>query len=58
MTNCPVGKSSCPCEEYGKEGRCDWPYHSGMNYDEIRRMTQVLKVVDDCEERKESDHEQ
>jgi len=28
MNRCPIDKpqDDCPCEDYSKEGLCDWPY--------------------------------
>jgi len=30
---------NCPCQEYSKDGLCDYPYKSGMSYEEIKAIT-------------------
>ncbi len=39
---CPVDDKpfmGCPCKEYSREGRCDWPYRSDMTPEQIREKT-------------------
>ena len=45
MTQCPEGKDVCPCQEYAKEGLCDWPYLNGMTLEEAKYMTELLRVI-------------
>lgn len=39
---CPINKLDCPCVDYGKEGRCDYPYKREMNYMECSKTTHNL----------------
>ena len=38
MTECPINKRDCPCQEYSKEGLCDYPYRMGASWTEIRNI--------------------
>jgi len=40
---CPAGKKECPCQDYAKQGLCDWPYKNGMTLEEIQQTTQLKK---------------
>ena len=44
--NCPERKLYCPCHEFSKERLCDWPYRNGTSFQEMRYMTEILRVVD------------
>ena len=35
----------CEVCMYGKEGKCDYPFYSGMSDKEIKEMTKRLDVV-------------
>ncbi len=41
---CPAGLKICPCPEYSKEGKCDWPYKKEMTYKDILRMSKKLAI--------------
>lgn len=45
MNNCPVKSPIGVCFscDYGKEGRCDYPYKEGMSLEQIKEATQNLK---------------
>ncbi len=45
MKDCPEGKFYCPCSEYSKDGLCDWPYRKDMSLEQIRYVTELLKVI-------------
>jgi len=44
MKNCPVGHKTCPCPEYSKQGKCDYPYRKEMTYKDILKLSAKLKV--------------
>lgn len=37
--NCPIKKDTCPCEEFSKEGLCDYPYPVGATFEQIQTIT-------------------
>ena len=39
IKECPINLPYCPCEDFSKEGFCDWPYRVGMTLEEIQEIT-------------------
>lgn len=46
MKECPENKDSCPCQEFSKEGLCDWPYRYDLTLQEARYLTELLKTIE------------
>lgn len=46
MKECPAGKDICPCQEYAKEGFCDWPYWNVISLEEAKYMTELLQIAE------------
>lgn len=46
MQDCPEHKKSCPCQEFSKEGLCDWPYSIDLDHKQIRYLSELLKVIE------------
>ena len=44
--NCPIGldKIHCPSCQFQKQGLCDYPYRSGLSYEENKEIT--LRNID------------
>jgi hypothetical protein len=40
---CPVNArpfKKCPCEQFSKDGLCDWPYPTGADYEQVKDITE------------------
>ena len=46
MKDCPENKDSCPCKEFSLEGLCDWPYRIGMDGEQIRYTSELLRTIE------------
>ena len=51
MKGCPAGKKGrdCPCQEFSKERLCDWPYRIDFDHEQIRYLSELLRVIEEAD---------
>lgn len=44
--DCPAEKDNCPCDEFSKQGTCDYPYSRDMTLQDCQNLTHIIRTID------------